>query len=559
MNGLRLLRHVMWFDLRARRRELALWALVLLAQAALLIIGPDPDPTAQYAISYDLGILIVRFGLTIVLAALLVQSDALVGTTAFWMSRPIPRAALAAAKLLSATVWLVVAPAAVTGVTLALIGMSPFDALQGAWTIGLEQAVILSMACMAAIVTANLGQLIVAGIAGVTLVSTYNGLLLPSLTLAWPSVGTTLTAYQPPVYITTVIVCGLAITLYQYLRLRAWHSVAFVAVAMLLATTLTRLWPAPGPIPDLGPVPPSVMNASAITLTSSTGAIVDDVAKLSDGKRTIERRLVLRVGATGQPDDVVLWPVYATSKLVFKDLELGWSGPPDPVGNIGSGSPGAENQPWHSIRLALGDVDIWMPREGWVAKVQVGQLAEDQYYRHTFVPATLNADITMVAVRYHVTAAVPLRTGARLRVSGRTATILGITSLNPGAGLQIRETFLDRRRAGDFEGGGFYVLRNASRRQALLVVPKWFKDLRATVGIAATGVVTQTGNILVEVPPELAAHFPVDSAWLKEAELVLVEPETLGLLTCPLHVNGIRFDVTPAPAPSSESQPGGVR
>ena len=560
MNALSLVCHVMWFDLRARRRELALWALVLLAQAALLIIGPGTEPTTRSSVSYDLGILIVRFGLTIVLAALLVQSDGLVGTTSFWMSRPIPRGLLFTAKLASAVLWLVLGPVAVMWAALAWLGLGPTDALRGAWMIGLEQAVILSMAGMAAIVTANVGQLIVAGIAGVTLVSTYNGLILPSLTLAWPSVGATLSSYQPTVYITTVIACGLAITAYQYLRLRAWHSVVFIAVAMLLATTLTRVWPSPGPIPDMPMVPSTVMNTAAISLSAPTQGFVDDVARMVDGKRTIERRIFTDLNATGQPDDVMFWPVYATSRLHYQDaLHVQWAGPPADVAGDRSAA-GEEGQPWQSIHRALGNVDIAMPRGG-TLRVQVSQLAEDQYYRHTFVPGQLDADITMVAGRYRVAAAVQVRAGARFRVTGRTESIEAVTSLSPGARLQIRETFLDRKRSGnyDYDGGGFYVLRNTARGQAVLLAPIPLSALRATVGIAATGVVTQTNTISIEIPTQFAARFPIDDAWLREAELVLVEPEILGLLTRPLRVDGFRFadsgqPSTPEPESRSRSE-----
>jgi len=549
----------MWFDLRARRRELALWALVLLAQAALLIIGPGTEPTTRSSVGYDLGILIVRFGLTIVLAALLVQSDGLVGTTASWMSRPIPRGLLFTAKLASAVLWLVLGPVAVMWAALVWLGLGPTDALRGAWVIGLEQAVILSMAGMAAIVTVNVGQLIVAGIAGVTLVTAYNGLILPPLTMAWPSVGITLTSYQPTVYMTTVIVCGVAISAYQYVRLRAWHSVALVACAMLLATTLTRVWPSPGQIPDIPAVPPTVMNTAAISLSAPTQGFVDDVARMVDGKRIIERRIFIDLYAAGQPDGVMFWPVYATSRLHFQDaLRIQWAGPPGAVAGGQRASAGEEGQPWRSIHRALGSVDIAMPR-AWTQRMQVSQLAEDQYYRHTFVTGQLDADITMVAGRYRVAAVVPVRVGARFRVAGRTASIQAVTILDLGARLQIRETFLDRKRSGDYDGGGFYVLRNTARGQAALLAPIPLSALMATVGIAATGVVTQTNTISIEIPPEFAARFPFDAAWLKDAELVLVEPEILGLLTRPLHVEGFRFadggqPSTPTPEPRSESE-----
>ncbi|MCX6537770.1 MAG: hypothetical protein NT151_02360 [Acidobacteria bacterium] len=230
---------MMGADLRAQRELLAVWGLVLLAQAALFVAGPEGFGRSSTRVSYDFGIELVRFGWTTVVAALLVQSDSLVGTTAFWMTCPIPRGLRFTAKLLSAVLWLVVAPVVVMAAVLFWLGMSPLDALAGGGLIGLEQAVILAMGVMAALVTANIGQVVVAGIAGVTLVSVFNLLLLPVLTLAWPSVGDTLRGGQPTVYAVAVITGGLAAAAYQYLTLRAWHTVVLVAWSDVKGFTAT--------------------------------------------------------------------------------------------------------------------------------------------------------------------------------------------------------------------------------------------------------------------------------------------------------------------------------
>jgi hypothetical protein len=260
----------MGVDLRAQRELLAVWGLVLLAQAALFAAGPDEANRSPVRVYHDFSIIIVRFCWTIIVAARLIQSDCLVGTTAFWITRPIPRGGLFAAKMLSAATWLVAVPAVVMAAELFWLGMRPLDALAGGGCVGFEQAVILAMAVMAALVTANIGQLVVAAIAGVTLVFVFNFLVLPVLALAWPSVGDVVRGGGPTVCGIAVIAGGLAAAAYQYLTLRAWHTVVLVAGAMFVATGLTRVWPAPPVVPAIGPVSENVMATSAVSLIAAS-------------------------------------------------------------------------------------------------------------------------------------------------------------------------------------------------------------------------------------------------------------------------------------------------
>ncbi len=83
--------HLVWHDIRALRLPLVAWLLLLLAQAAVMAVGPailDPE-SPRGAIQSLAGFLAgARLAFTILLTVLFIQRDSPVGTTAFWMTRP---------------------------------------------------------------------------------------------------------------------------------------------------------------------------------------------------------------------------------------------------------------------------------------------------------------------------------------------------------------------------------------------------------------------------------------------------------------------------------------
>ena len=81
-----LIRHLAWNDIRSQRLPLLVWAGLLALQAIVLLT--DPLPRSRLLTGpWGPGL---RYVVTAVLAALIIQRDSLVGTTAFWRTRPIP-------------------------------------------------------------------------------------------------------------------------------------------------------------------------------------------------------------------------------------------------------------------------------------------------------------------------------------------------------------------------------------------------------------------------------------------------------------------------------------
>ena len=121
---MKLLVHLVRADVRRFRLLLAGWVLIEVLNTIFTGVQPvlDPEPRMMTA----LGLLAMVLFLTrwlgmIVIVVLLVQTHRLVGSDAFWMTRPIPPGALLASKtLLLATTFLVV-PALCVGILMAVL------------------------------------------------------------------------------------------------------------------------------------------------------------------------------------------------------------------------------------------------------------------------------------------------------------------------------------------------------------------------------------------------------------------------------------------------------
>ncbi len=110
--------HIVKKDLRALRLPLGLWLLTIVAKLAIGVVLLTSDTTAgsEWFLRMDASAKILA-GLecvSFVLVAAIIQEDMLVGTTAFWKTRPISGARLLCAKLAGIALVFLVAPIMVT-------------------------------------------------------------------------------------------------------------------------------------------------------------------------------------------------------------------------------------------------------------------------------------------------------------------------------------------------------------------------------------------------------------------------------------------------------------
>ena len=239
--------HIVKKDLRALRWPLLVWAGLIAAKltVGITILTTSGAGDAQLFDTLDvLAKLLAAFEcLGFVLVAALVQEDLLVGTTAFWATRPIGGGRLLAAKLLGLGVIFIVLPVLVTlpwwiGCHLT------FGQMVGAAaeTAALHLVVVL-LGLLLAVVTDGLGRFmlwLLAFVAAVPLI----GAIVGSYLARTNAVVTSEVATTRLIVSAGVLLLGIAVVVtHQFLTRRTWRSVTAITAILVLILGIAMWWP----------------------------------------------------------------------------------------------------------------------------------------------------------------------------------------------------------------------------------------------------------------------------------------------------------------------------
>lgn len=257
---MRLIGHLVRSDVRQFRWLILGWLLLVTAAAVLTVSRPGFSDVRVYAnVSMILGLLWSARQLAMLLIVpLVIQAHPAVGTDAFWMTRPIPPAALFASKALVLVTLLIVVSFAVDVAALLWIQVplrqALFVATDSAITSGAWTGVLIA----GAVVTLNLPRFaLLCGAAFLSLMVLFTGLLMvarpddvtETTTLV---VGGSAQALPPPqdptsalLLLAGITVAGLVVAALQYRTRRRLASVPIgVGIIALLVFGLPH-WPFP--------------------------------------------------------------------------------------------------------------------------------------------------------------------------------------------------------------------------------------------------------------------------------------------------------------------------
>jgi len=145
--------HIAAKDLRRHRLTLIAWALVLLVTMSFRVITPQIGQDPAWRMMVPLWAVLATLGyvvIWIVCVASLIQDDPLVGSTAFWLTRPIAPTQLLGAKLLGLFVCIIAPSLLLEAIVMAAWRASPgviFVALlQESWMLALVSLVFMFLA-----------------------------------------------------------------------------------------------------------------------------------------------------------------------------------------------------------------------------------------------------------------------------------------------------------------------------------------------------------------------------------------------------------------------------
>jgi hypothetical protein len=523
---MRLIPHLAWHDLRSQRALLLAWVGILALLPAAILAGPALLPRMPRTPV----LLLLRLLSTGLLAALIIQGDSLVGTTAFWLTRPISRTTLFVSKLVSLGLVLVVVPWAVTLTAWWSTGALASDTVRAANAVAVEQGVVTLLAVMAACITSSLTHFVVALVAGFALVSAAGGLVLPMALRLWP-----LLVWQPDVFIVALFVLGLPIIGYQFTRRRERRSAAMVMVALLAAIGAGLAWPAEPRIRPSRPVDQTLVKQEDVIVSLDPETVIErSWSEQIDGVAVPRTQLSAVITADSPSDAVLLSAVAIDSRLLFSDrtvsdrMSIPSARLSGPRSSTRKNPFGLAKQAALRPSLLLAPPNVFGNQFG---RTEVATLPADLADRHKGEPVVLNGTVTFRASRYRVRGAFPARPGTRFAFPGSAMEITSVSISPAGAAIGFREASVRSLRPETMDFPEYY-LRNAARHEAFGLE---FARVSSAPLTMTSGVILMTGTWQVRSNSYAFTESRIDAAWLEGAELVLLNLEDLGTFTRPLH------------------------
>lgn len=163
-----LILHVIGNDLRYLRLFLTVWLGLVILQAVLIGSYPQHFSSGRGSLisSHFLAglVAVLKICLLTVIVSQSVQKDSTIGSTAFWLSRPISRSCLLASKSLFLVLAVILPTLLVEVVLLLVCGVTLDDTLRSILQIVFLQLLVTTVFMMLAALTTNLARLILLGI-----------------------------------------------------------------------------------------------------------------------------------------------------------------------------------------------------------------------------------------------------------------------------------------------------------------------------------------------------------------------------------------------------------
>lgn len=239
--------HIAKKDLRALRWPLGLWLLCIVAKLGIgvLLLNDNGEEGVEWFQQMDFLAQGLAVGevLSFVLVAALIQEDLMVGTEAFWMTRPISGGRLLRAKLLTIGLVFIVAPVLITLPW--WLGCN-YGAAEIAWA-AVETAAVHAFVVLAALlwaaVTDGLGRFLMWTLVTLAVTPMVTAILAYYAKRGSPGPVPELMSTRLMVACAIMIVGTLVVLVHQYLTRHTWRSIAVIGGTLGLLILALGFWP----------------------------------------------------------------------------------------------------------------------------------------------------------------------------------------------------------------------------------------------------------------------------------------------------------------------------
>jgi hypothetical protein len=561
----KLILHLLYADLRRFRLMIGLWLAVSAASAAIEGVRPmfasDVFSMNAIGVAGDLIWLAkVLFGF--VLIPLVVQTHPLVGSDAFWMTRPIPPRALMASKLALLTAAIVVVPVACEMALMIAYRVPPQRMAAVALQTTLWQALYVTVVMALAALTRNLARFALLS-GGLLLALAVTAMITAAIAIArmddYTAVGMVAFSVGPPtpnlddatsgiVFLLVVAASGLALLTVQYAT-RSTRRSALVGLGGLAAAwVLASVWP----WPILQPrrvVPDWATKESSLKLSADPGSVEFGMDDHWPTRKQTWRTGRAQIRLEGvEPGWLPSVRVTGAVLDVQPDVHLSSRG----FGYAARVPIGSGNSPplRDVVRAALGvnrlAIQDFLEPEG----VVVVAIRDADFTRYAPGTGHYRGHAAVELTREEVVATLPLRAGATFQEDAYRVVVddvrLASKSLSVRARISDARTAFDRRPTPRY---AFY-LRNTQRGEAVgsSLAPMQSHGLltallpgygySAEPGSGSSGFAM--GGQFMRFPPgygpAVKERLDIDEAWMAGAELVIVRETAEGSVSRPLEI-----------------------
>ncbi len=553
-----LVTHLFKKDVRHLRGILLVWVLLIASQAILVgsgISASADDMATMVTFQVLSSVLpLLKIIAALVLIPLLIHGEPLTGTTAFWLSRPLSRKTILAAKGLFIGLLLILFPLLVEVGIFAGNGVQVRHILLAIPEILIGDMALILQVMVLAVLTRNFARFAIAGVVifiGMILLSVslhiarlYFGGMDSLMRAAEPG----LAASRGLVAHVSVLLFGLAVVLNQYLTRKTVRSICLAAVGFALQFTCSQLWSINFFAEEKAAPDASLVRCEELMLSLDAGhkSSSDEFQMRRTG--VPRKEFSMRIEAEGLDDKYVVRPTETIARLEYPDGVVLTST------NRMNNRSDLQDQDMRALASLFADYQV-LNRSLYASQsTKILTAPTEQYFKVGRTEGNLSLEVEVEISGYRVAAEIPLQEGARYSSGSEHLVVSRIMKQSSGCTVILRESKVNLlfggREARSCSGSGcsplnddaqvLYALRNKALKQIYL--PRTDRQI-GSFGMGGKQRLSVTPLHLVFEPNRIEdAGFIVDEVWLQEADLVRIEEVRVGYCRKTIEVEGFQLE-----------------